>query len=115
MKTEITREEALAEPKGFTPSYDDLLEAVRASCFWAEAENQHLGTFDDRMNLGSYAEWCCDKALGRPHSEEWEGVPRIVLGHHVARGDKLILPALAVERALERGGAAHGANGRRNP
>lgn len=31
------------------------------------------------MDVCSYAEWCCDKALGRPHAEEWEGVPRIVI------------------------------------
>ena len=73
------RAEILAEPEDFVPTYDDLLEAVRASAHWADAEQQTLGTFDMRMNLCSYAEWCCDKALGRPHDEEWTGVPHIVL------------------------------------
>lgn len=66
-------------PEGFKPGYGNLLEAVRASCLWAIAEQRTLGSFHDRMDLCSYAEWCCDKALGRPHAEEWEGVPRLIL------------------------------------
>jgi hypothetical protein len=68
-------------PEGFKPSYDDLLEAVEASCIWAilEGENPKRVGFNTMIDVCSYAEWCCDKALGRPHSDEWEGVPRIVL------------------------------------
>ena len=77
--SEVERIDILNEPVGFVPSYDDLLEAVRATCFWHEAEHQTLGTFYDRMDLCHYAEWCCDKALSRPHAEEWQGVPQIVL------------------------------------
>ena len=66
-------------PEGFKPSYEDLLEAVEASCLWAIAEQRSLGSFHTRMDLCSYAEWCCDKALGRPHKEEWEGVPQLIL------------------------------------
>lgn len=73
------RDELLAMPAGFVPSYADLLEAVKASCLWALAEQEHLGSFNTRLDLCSYAEWCCDRALGRPHDSEWHGVPRIVL------------------------------------
>jgi hypothetical protein len=68
-------------PEGFKPSYEDLLEAVEASCIWAilEHENPKCVSFADMMDVCSYAEWCCDKALGRPHTDEWEGIPRIVL------------------------------------
>jgi hypothetical protein len=66
-------------PEGFKPSYEDLLEAVEASCIWAILEHDNLGTFYDRMDLCSYAEWCVDKALGLPHDDEWAGVPRLVL------------------------------------
>lgn len=68
-------------PEGFKPGYADLLEAVEASCIWAilENENPKRVGFSTMMDVCSYAEWCCDKALGRPHKEEWEGVPHIVL------------------------------------
>ena len=75
----IERKDVLAEPEGFVPDYDELLEAVRASAFWAEAEHQTLGSFYDRMDLCAYAEWCCGKALGRPHDDEFRGVPQIIL------------------------------------
>ena len=73
------RDDLLAMPEGFTPSYDNLLEAVKASALWSIAKHNNLGSFHTKVDLCSYAEWCCDKALGRPHDEEWTGVPRIVL------------------------------------
>ena len=69
----------LEMPEAYEPTYADLLEAVEASCIWAIAEHDNLGTFHQKMGLRDYAEWCCDKALGRPHDEEWRGVPQIVI------------------------------------
>lgn len=73
------RDQLLAMPAGFRPSYADLLEAVKAYKFWDIAEHHNLGTFHDKMDLCSYAEWMGDKALGRAHKQEWAGVPRLVL------------------------------------
>lgn len=75
----IERADVLNEPEGFEHSMDDLLEAVRAQMFWHLAEDQHIGTFQDKMNLASYAEWCCSRALGLSHDKEWQGVPQIIL------------------------------------
>lgn len=58
---------------------DELLEAVRACMAWFVAEDEFLGTFDERVDMISYSEWACRKALGLPCSAEWKGVPRIVI------------------------------------
>ena len=72
-------ESLLAMPDGFRPSYDDLLEAVRAYKLWDICEEEHLSTFHGRMDICSYAQWAGDRALGRPHDAKWCGVPWLVL------------------------------------
>ena len=76
---EAEREAVLAAPHGYAPSYDDLLEAVKAYMLWHIAEDKNLGTFQAKMDLFIYAEWAGKKALGLPHEPEWKGVPRIVI------------------------------------
>ncbi len=55
----------------------DLREAVEASVQWFEAEDKHLGTFHDRMDMCNYAEWISRKALGQDVGK-FEGVPRLI-------------------------------------
>ena len=56
----------------------DLLKAVEANVSWFEAEDKHLGTFHDRMDMCSYAEWASRKAIGQDVGE-FKGVPRLIL------------------------------------
>jgi len=66
---------------------EELMEqAVIAMVAWFDNENAPLKkdrssteAFHERMDLCAYAEWCSRKALGQPVSEEFEGVPRLVL------------------------------------
>lgn len=58
---------------------DELLEAVRSCMAWFIAEAEFIGTFDERVNMSSYSEWACRKALGLPCAAQWKGVPRIVI------------------------------------
>jgi hypothetical protein len=73
------RDQLIGWPSEHVPTYLELLEAVKAYKLWDVAEEKPLGTFHDRMDLCSYAQWAGDVALGRPHQAEWEGVPRLVL------------------------------------
>jgi len=59
--------------------HEELLEAVQACMSWFIAESESLGTFNERVDMCSYSEWACRKALGLPCKDEWEGVPRIVI------------------------------------
>ncbi len=61
-----------------------LREAVRAHNAWFLAETKNLGTFQDRMNLCSYAEWTGKLALAG-ESEPFEGVPQIIVFPKVTR------------------------------
>jgi hypothetical protein len=60
-----------------------LVKALEAHALWAKAENEHLGTFHERMDLCSYAEFMTEKALAHVRGElfekEWQGVPRIII------------------------------------
>jgi hypothetical protein len=71
--------ETLGIPKDHKPDYDDLLEACIANAVWFFAENNSRGTFYDRMDMCSFAEWTTKKALGIECSKKWEGVPRLLL------------------------------------
>ena len=73
------REAVLDAPAGYAPSYADLLEAVKAYKIWDMAEEKNLGSFHDKMDLCSYAQWAGNKALGLPHEPEWRGVPRLTI------------------------------------
>ncbi len=74
------RSEVLGIPAGHTPNHHDVWDALLAHAIWSLAENKNLGTFHDKMDLCSYAEWATNRALGLPNEkEEWVGVPRIVL------------------------------------
>jgi len=44
-----------------------------------EAESKNLGTYHDKMQLCSYSEWACKKALGLTKGE-WVPVPVITIG-----------------------------------
>ena len=68
----ICHMEAANEPIG------RLREACKAMVAWFDAENKHLGTFRDRMDLCKYTEWTARRALGQ---DVWEfaGVPRLLL------------------------------------
>ena len=60
-----------------------LIEALEAHELWNEAEDKHLGTFHQRMDLCSYAQFMTEKALahvrGLAFDKEWAGVPRLVI------------------------------------
>jgi len=63
------------------------LEALEAVVAWFDAEDQHTGSFHDKMELCNYAEWMSRKALGQ-NVDEYKPVPQIILdfgGLH--RGD----------------------------
>lgn len=59
-----------------------LLAACAAHQAWAKAEDENLGTFHDRCELCSYAQWLTRKALaevaGEPFDEEYDGVPNLI-------------------------------------
>ena len=65
----------------------DLIEcmqkALEAHERWFEAELEHQGTFQQRMELCCYAEWLTRQALarvrGESFTEEFQGVPRLIL------------------------------------
>lgn len=69
----------LKMPEGYEPTYEQLLDAVKAYKLWDLAEENNLGSFSDKMNLCSYAQWAADRALGRAHAKEWTPVPQITL------------------------------------
>jgi len=52
--------------------------AIDAMLKWFNAEDNFLGSFNDRMDLCKYAEWAAKKANGQDVGE-FEGVPRLVL------------------------------------
>jgi len=60
-----------------------LIQALEAHELWAKAEHEHLGTFHERMDLCSYAEFMTEKALahvrGEAFAKEWVGVPRLII------------------------------------
>jgi len=61
---------------------EEMQAALEAHAAWADAEHESpkmSTTFHERMDLCSYSEWLTDKALGRPHDENWHGVPRLIL------------------------------------
>ena len=75
----LLRDVLLGTPTWHVYSYPDMLEAVKAYMIWNLAEDKNLGTFQDKMDMCSYAEWAGKKALGLPHDKEWKGVPRIAI------------------------------------
>ena len=61
----------------------ELTEALEAHAVWSDAEESpKTTTLYERLDLCRYAEWLTDKALGRPHTPEFEGVPELILTIH---------------------------------
>lgn len=60
-----------------------MVEALEACEAWHIAEDQSLGTHQNRMDLCRYSEWITRKALaavkGLPFDEPFQGVPRMLL------------------------------------
>ena len=60
-----------------------LIQALEAHEAWAKAEHDSLGSFHQRMDLCSYAEFLTDKALahvrGERFDKEWQGVPQLII------------------------------------
>ena len=57
-----------------------LREAVEAEVLWHDSEDDHkTTTFDERMDLCHYSEWLAKRAIGRDVTDEYEGIPRLVL------------------------------------
>jgi len=55
-----------------------LKDAVEANIAWFNAENNNLGSFNDRMDLCKYSEWASRKAIGQDIGE-FQCVPRLIL------------------------------------
>ena len=75
----------MSEPtdKAIKEAAPELLEVCIAMACWFKAEDETLGTFHDRMDLCSYAEFLTRRALakvnGAMFNEEWTGVPQLIL------------------------------------
>lgn len=54
------------------------LEALEAVVAWFDAEDQHTGSFHDKMELCNYAEWVSRKALGQEVGE-YVPVPKLLI------------------------------------
>ena len=78
MNTVFNLLEAEFPPAEVCKATADLQEAAEAMLRWFEAEDKHLGTFHDRMDLCQYVEWASRKALGEDVGE-FEGVPRLII------------------------------------
>lgn len=74
----VDRKADKAELERLRAENDRLLTAVEAMVRWFVAEDQHLGTFHDRMDLCAFTEWTARKALGQEVGE-FKGVPRLIL------------------------------------
>lgn len=61
----------------------ELVEACEAHEAWAEAEDKHLGSFHDRMEIGNLSEYLTRKALamvrGQEFIEQYKGVPQLII------------------------------------
>lgn len=65
------------------PTYDALLAAVEANFAWNYAERADGAagtTFNERMDLASYAEWLAYKAMGFPAGPHYQGIPHLGIG-----------------------------------
>jgi hypothetical protein len=61
----------------------ELVEACEAHEAWAEAEDKHLGSFHDRMEIGNLSEYLTRKALamvrGQEFTDIYKGVPQLII------------------------------------
>ncbi len=78
---------------------------AHAAWSWAERDDHHGITFDERTELCAYAEWLTARALaicsGDPAGEKYEGVPHLIVwpAVYLQRADQDTARAL-VERVL---------------
>ena len=85
----------------------ELTKAALEACWaWHVAESKGLGSFDARMELCNYSEWCVRRALasvyGQPFNEPYQGVPHLMidvgpLDCHLARANEEIAAKLVKE------------------
>lgn len=83
-------QEANAQLIAAAPLMHKALEA-HAAWHWAENTNG-VSTFHENMELSNYSQWLTARALaqasGLPHTEDFSGVPRMLIGFDGARIDR---------------------------